>query len=127
MTNTIGYDGNLTCAIGVSHLDKSIAWYTEVLGFEVIYKLDDMAWCELSTPVAGVNVGLSQVEEPIGKGGATLTFGVRDISAARAQLEARDVRFDGDTTTIPAMVKLATFFDPDGNALMLAQDLTKAT
>ncbi len=56
-------------------------------------------------------------------GGATLVFGVADVDSARAQLEAKDVRFDGETQTIPDMVKLATFFDPDGNTFMLAEDL----
>ncbi len=125
MASSIPFDGALTCALGVTNLDKAIAWYGDVLGFETIYKMDDMGWCELSTPVARVTVGLSQVEKMEGKGGATLTFGVTDIEAARAQLEARDVRFDGDIQTVPEMVKFATFFDPDGNTLMLFQDLSK--
>lgn len=124
MGKTIPFDGGLTCALSVTDLDKSIAWYGDVLGFEVIYKLDEMGWCELSTPIAHVTVGLSQVESLEGKGGATLTFGVQDIDMAREQLEAGDVRFDGDTSTIPEMVKFATFFDPDGNTLMLYQDLS---
>ena len=49
-----------------------------------------------------------------------------DIDAARSALESRDVRFDGDTMTIPDMVRLATFDDPDGNKLMLYQDLQKS-
>ena len=125
MENAIQFDGGLTCALSVSDLDKAIAWYTDVLGFEVLYKLDDMGWCELSTPVARVNVGLSQVETVEGKGGATLTFGVGDIDQARKQLEARDVPFDGETQAIPDMVKFATFFDPDGNTLMLFEDLSR--
>ena len=32
---------------------------------------------------------------------------------------------DGETDTIEGMVSTATFYDPDGNALMLAQDLTQ--
>jgi len=34
------------------------------------------------------------------------------------------VKFDGDTITIEGMVKIATFYDPDGNAMMLAEDFT---
>ena len=33
------------------------------------------------------------------------------------------MRFDGETREIEGMVKLATFYDPDGNALMLSQRL----
>jgi catechol 2,3-dioxygenase-like lactoylglutathione lyase family enzyme len=122
----LGFDGGLTCAYGVSDLERSIAWYCDVLGFEVTYKLDDMAWCELKSPVDRVQVGLSQVEELKVEGGCTMTYGVKDIDRARAALEKQSVRFDGDTVTIPEMVKLATFYDPDGNKLMLYQDLQKA-
>lgn len=123
MGNALGYDGGLTCAMGVADLGKAIAWYRDVLGFELLYQVEEMAWCELKSPVEHVNVGLSQVERPEVKGGATLTFGVTDIDAARRTLESSDVRFDGDTITIPDMVRLATFYDPDGNKLMLYQGL----
>ena len=123
MPADLGYDGGLTCALACRDMEKAIAWYTGVLGFELLYKLDEMAWCEMKSPVERVNIGLSQVENPSVEGGATLTFGVKDIDAARSTLEKQDVRFDGDTMTIPEMVKLATFFDPDGNKMMLFQDL----
>ena len=123
MASPLGYNGGLTCALEVTDLGKSVEWYQSVLGFKLLYKLDDMGWCELETETPRVNVGLSQVEKAGGKGGATLTFGVKDIDAARKQLESKDVRFDAPTQTIPEMVKLATFFDPDNNALMLYQDL----
>ena len=125
MATDLGFDGGLTCAMGVTDLGKSIEWYRTVLGLELLYRMDDMAWCELRSPVDRVNVGLSQVEDLKVEGGATLTFGVTDIDRTRTALEARDVRFDGDTMTIPDMVRLATFYDPDGNKLMLYQDLQK--
>lgn len=123
MTTDLEFDGTLTCALECADIDRAIAWYRDVLGFELIYKLDELAWCEFRTPVEGVVVGLSQAEEPEVRGGATLTFGVRDIDAARRALEGREVPFDGDTVTIEGMVRLATFYDPDGNKLMLAQIL----
>jgi len=122
----IDYDGGLTCAISVTNLECSVAWYSEVLGMTLVYRMDDMAWCELSTGVARVNVGLSEVEEAGGKGGATLTFGVADIDVAKAALDAAGVRQDGAVQDIPGMVRLLTFYDPDGNALMFYQDLQAA-
>ncbi|RMH25374.1 MAG: VOC family protein [Planctomycetota bacterium] len=125
MRASLGFTGGLTCSMQCRDLDKAIDWYSSILGFSLLYRIDDMGWCELRTPVACANLGLSQVESPDGKGGATLTFGVNDIAKARAELESKSVRFDGDTVTIPGMVSLATFFDPDGNALMLYQDLSE--
>lgn len=125
MPSPIGYDGGLTCAINVTNLDKAIAWYRDVLGFTLLYKLDDIGWCELSTEVARVNVGLGVRKDFKPGQGTKLTFGVKDIEHARAFLESKKVRFDGPTQTMPGMVSLATFFDPDGNALMFFQDLSK--
>ena len=119
----IRFDGGLTCAIGVSDLDRSIAWYRDTLGFELLYRMEDQAWCELKTGVERVNLGLSQVEEAGGKGGATLTFGVEDIAAAKSELDSRGVRQDGPIRDIPGLVRLLTFYDPDDNALMLYEDL----
>ncbi len=125
MADSLGYNGGLTCSIGVSDLDASIAWYTDVLGLSLLYKVDEIAWAELSSPVEHVNVGLAQRESVDAAGGATLTWGVKNIDAARGTLESKDVRFDGETMTIPDLVKLATFFDPDGNKHMLFQELQK--
>ena len=122
----IDYDGGLTCALGVKNLEAGVAWYRDVLGFEPLYVREDIAWGELATGVAKVNVGLSQVEEPGGKGGATLTFGVTDLDAAKAALDAKGVRQDGEIQEIPGMVRLLTFYDPDDNALMFYQDLSEA-
>lgn len=122
----ITFDGGLTCAISVTSLDHAIPWYERVLGMKLLYRRDDIAWCELETGVARVNVGLSQVETAGGPGGATLTFGVTDLAAAKAALDTADVRQDGPINEIPGMVRLLTFFDPDGNALMFYQDLSGA-
>jgi len=119
----ISFEGGLTAAYDVSDCARSIAWYQDMLGFKLQYHLEEMGWCELESPVARVNVGLSQVERPKVEGGPTLTWGVKDIEAARAELEGKGVKFDGETRVIPEMVKLATFFDPDGNHLMLYQSL----
>ena len=125
MADALNYDGGLTCSLNCTDLKRSIQWYQDTLGFKLLYQVDEMGWCELASAVTRVNIGLSQVEKAGGKGGATLTFGVKDIDQARKTLEGKKVRFDGATQTIEGMVRLATFFDPDDNALMLYQDLQK--
>jgi CreA protein len=83
-----------------------------------------MAWTEFATPVQRVSIGFFDVEQPQVGGGAVPTFGVEDIDGAREYLEGRGVWFDGDTVVYEGTVKLATFFDMDGHALMLYEDLT---
>ena len=78
----------------------------------------------MQTNTKGVTLGLGEQLEP--KPGNTIpVFGVADIATARTALENVDVKFDGETETIEGMVSIATFYDPDNNALMLAQDLSK--
>lgn len=119
------FDGGLTCSIGVSDLDASIGWYQDIFGAELLYRMEEMAWCELASPVARVNFGLSQVDEVKQGGGATLTFGVEDIDAAARMIADKGVKTDGPIHDIPDMVRLLTFYDPDGNALMFYQELQK--
>lgn len=113
----------LTCSINVSDYAASVKWYQEKLGFKLLYETPELGWCELDTIIPGVNVGLSQVEQVTACGSVVLTFGVQDVHHARTQLETQGVRFDGETQVVPGMVKLATFFDLDGNPFMLAESL----
>lgn len=116
------YDGTITLSIPVQDLDASLAWFADKLGFHEIFKVAEAGWAEVSTPAEGVTIGLNRGAEGTG-GGSTPVFGVEDIDAARAELEAKGVPFDGDTIELPGMVKLATFLDPDGNHYMFAQSL----
>ena len=121
--SSIGYDGGLTLSFQVKDRKRSSEWYRNVLGLELLYDVEEIGWCELASPVKGVNIGLSEVESPSVGRGPVPTWGVQDIDQARRVLEEKNVRFDGETRVLPDMVKLATFYDPDGNTLMLYQAL----
>lgn len=116
------YDGTITLSIPVKDLDASLAWFADKLGFEELFRAPEAGWAEAGTPAEGVSIGLNQGGDASGTG-TTPVFGVRDIQAARAELEAKGVSFEGDTVEIPGMVRLATFIDPDGNRCMFAQSL----
>ena len=49
---------------------------------------------------------------------AGLALRVSDVDAARAELEAKGVEFDGETIET-GVCRMAFFQDPDGNALLL--------
>jgi catechol 2,3-dioxygenase-like lactoylglutathione lyase family enzyme len=115
------YTNALTCVLNVSDLDRAIDWYKTVLGFELEWRVDEIGFAQLNSCVPGVTVGLSVTENGAnGDGGATLTWGVADIEAARAAFEAQDVRLDGPIRETPGVVKLLGFYDLDGNSHMLS-------
>lgn len=109
---------NCVISVNVSDYGRSLAWYRDVLGFELEYELQEYGWCELKTPF-GFNIGLGQSETVV-QGNITPTFGVRDIDAAIATLREQEVKVE-DWHEIPGMVRLSTFYDPDGTPWMLAQ------
>jgi catechol 2,3-dioxygenase-like lactoylglutathione lyase family enzyme len=111
---------NCVISVGVSDYSRAVGWYRDLLGFELVYELEEYGWCELKTPF-GFNIGLGQTET-VTPGSVTPTFGVIDIDAAIAYLRERDVKVE-DWHEIPEMVRLSTFYDPDGTSLMLAQTL----
>ncbi len=111
----IEFNSELNCVLPVRDLDRAIAWYRDVLGFGAKSRIEGFA--VLETSVAGVVLGLSTEGRSPGEGGATLTWGVTDIDAARSSLEAHGGTLDGPINHIPGVVKLQGFFDPDGNRL----------
>jgi len=121
--SVVSLENTITLAISVKDRHASAKWYEEMLGFEVIYHADEAGWSELSTKTEGVTLGLGEQAEPQ-PGNSVPVFGIADIASARAALESAGVKFDGPTDTVEGMVSTATFYDPDGNAMMLAQDLT---
>ena len=119
----ISPDDTITIAMSVTDRHATAAWYDSMLGFETLYHADDAGWSELQTNTKGVTIGLGEHTKPA-PGNSVPVFGIADLDAARAKLEQAQVKFDGATDVVDGMVKTATFYDPDGNALMLAQDLT---
>ena len=120
----ISLEETITIALSVKDRHASANWYENMLGFETIYHADEAGWSELQTKTIGVTLGLGEHTKPA-PGNCVPVFGIADLDAARLKLEQAKVKFDGETDVIEGMVKTATFYDPDGNALMLAEDLTK--
>ncbi len=121
----ISVEKTITIALSVKDRHASANWYESMLGFDVIYHADEAGWSEIQTNTPGVTIGLGEHTKPV-PGNCVPVFGIADLDSGRQKLEQANVKFDGDTIVIDGMVKTATFYDPDGNALMLAQDLTDA-
>jgi catechol 2,3-dioxygenase-like lactoylglutathione lyase family enzyme len=98
-------------------LQRAKAFYVDVLGLEVETEGDSDLELRCGQVTLDVfdpsSLGQSFAVSPAG-----LALRVPDVEAARAELEAKGVLFDGDTITT-GVCKQAWFKDPDGNALML--------
>ena len=117
---SIAYRPVLVLQLGVSNLEKAIAFYRDVMEFQVKELREDLKFAHIVTNVPGLEIGLSEGSTLSGTGAAVVNIGVADVAAARALLESRGVRFTGPTQVIPGKVALAGFTDPDGNRLRLA-------
>ncbi len=120
----ISLEETITIALSVKDRHASADWYRGMLGFETIYHADEAGWTELQSKTRGVTIGLGEHTEPV-PGNCVPVFGIADLDSARQKLEQAKGKFDGETDVVEGMVKTATFYDPDGNALMLAEDLTE--
>ncbi|MEE9336256.1 MAG: VOC family protein [Granulosicoccaceae bacterium] len=120
---TVKLNDQLTISMTVTDRAQSAEWYKNHLGFEETLCIDEAGWTELKTTVPGVTLGLGDTDKA-SPGNCVPVFGVADINSARSALEEHSVKFDGDTITMEGMVSIATFYDPDGNAIMLAEDLS---
>jgi catechol 2,3-dioxygenase-like lactoylglutathione lyase family enzyme len=105
-------------SVPVTDLERSTAWYRDVLGLEQTghgqwpeFRLGDNAFLYLLDPT---NVG----EEFRGPHTASIALRVPDVAEARRALETKGVAFLGETLDT-GVCHMALFTDPDGNALML--------
>jgi catechol 2,3-dioxygenase-like lactoylglutathione lyase family enzyme len=105
----------------VSFLTRDLArakrFYTDVLGLEV--ETEGESDMELRCGQVTLDVfDPSSIGQPFAPSPAGLALRVADVDAARAELEAKGVVFDGETIET-SVCRQAWFKDPDGNALTL--------
>ena len=112
----------MTIDVPVSDLTRSKDWYREILGCEVIFEVAEYGYCFLSTHNPDITIGMGQVEAVKAGGGVTPTWNCQHIETGKAEMEAKGVRFDGPIRDL-GMVKLVTFYDPDGYPWMLAENV----
>lgn len=122
----IAYSGEIMPAFHVKDLAKAKRWYADVLGFEVVFDLAEQGWCELATPTKDAKLGLAADDTAAGSNQAYCAFGVKDMSAAKANLVRHGVTLEGDVVELPGLVKLLYFRDPEANRLMFFQSLEMA-
>lgn len=114
----------LTVWYSVKDIEQSLAFYTEKLGFEVLFHDAESGMAMVKTNTEQCIIGFSQAEEVVPSTSSTV-FDVSNMEDAVHTLRQKGVTFIGDIETIPDFVKLATFIDPDGHSLMLSEQLVE--
>jgi catechol 2,3-dioxygenase-like lactoylglutathione lyase family enzyme len=107
----------------VSFLTQDMArakrFYTEVLELKV--ETEDENGNDMELTAGQVTLDIfdpSSIGQPFAPSPAGLALRVPDVAAAREELEAKGIDFDGETVDT-GVCHMAFFKDPDGNALML--------
>jgi catechol 2,3-dioxygenase-like lactoylglutathione lyase family enzyme len=111
--------GNVT--LMVSDMDRAVAFYIQKLGLELKVRYGN-DWAEVVGP--GLTLGLHQAQGPIARSdpaiGISIGLEVDDLDAAVLELKARGVVFPAGVRETNEL-REASFADPDGTPLYLAQ------
>jgi catechol 2,3-dioxygenase-like lactoylglutathione lyase family enzyme len=103
----------------VRDLDAARAFYRDKLGFTETFADDDGTWVKLERN--GMEIGLAQGEPQEESGVAHVD--VDDVKATAEELRAAGVEV-GVVFELHGQIRLLDVFDPDGNRLQLAQELS---
>ena len=98
-------------------IKRARQFYADVLGLEV----ESEGEHDMEFKAGQVTLDIfdpSSIGQPFAPSPAGIAIRVPDVDAARVELEAKGVEFDGDTI-VTGVCKQAWFKDPDGNAIML--------
>ena len=98
-------------------IQRARGFYADTLGLEI----ETEGESDLEFRCGQVTLDIfdpSSIGQPFAPSPAGLALRVPDVAAARAELEAKGVSFDGETIDT-SVCHQAFFRDPDGNSLML--------
>ncbi|MBI5877084.1 MAG: VOC family protein [Chloroflexi bacterium] len=97
-------------------------FYGETLGWPVFLASDEMGWVEYGVH-GSTHLAITRAQGDTGtNGGGTAVLSVDDAAATHAWLKSRGVKVD-ELMEIPGMVKLGSFYDPEGNQIQFSQSL----
>jgi catechol 2,3-dioxygenase-like lactoylglutathione lyase family enzyme len=104
----------------VRDLDAARAFYKDKLGFTETFVDDDGEWSQLER--GGTEIGLAQGEPQ--EDGAVAHVDVPDVKAVAEQLRNAGVDV-GVVFELHGQMRLLDVYDPDGNRLQFAQELSR--
>ncbi len=108
----------MTIWYAVRDLAAARRWYVDMLGFEETYFDADAGWSKLRRGEMEIALAEGEPEE-----GGVAHVDVSDVKAEAERLRAAGVDV-GTVLELHGEIRLLDVFDPDGNRIQLAQELT---
>ena len=105
----------------VGDLDAARAFYRDMLGFTEIFVDEQERWASLDR--GATEIALGEVAEVPEEEGPVATIDVDDVKAERERLAEAGVEV-GTVLELHGAMRLVDVFDPDGNRLQLAQEMS---
>jgi predicted enzyme related to lactoylglutathione lyase len=105
----------------VADLDVARTFYRDVLGLTETFVDEDERWATFDRGTTEIAVG-ETAEQP-DEEGPVATIDVEDVKAERERLVAAGVEV-GTVLELHGAMRLVDVFDPDGNRIQLAEDLS---
>jgi catechol 2,3-dioxygenase-like lactoylglutathione lyase family enzyme len=102
----------------VRDLDAGREFYTRTLGFTLTSLNTGDRWAELERGEMKIAIAEGEPEE-----GGVATVDVEDVRAEAERLRSKGVEI-GTILELHGEMRLLDVFDPDGNRIQLAEDLT---
>lgn len=110
--------------VSVSDIDRSVAFYRDVLGAPFLFQVPQQAMAFFD--LGGVRLYLGKPESPDFRSSPILYFTVDDVDEAHRELRRRGVEFLDEphvvNRTESSELWMAFFRDPDGTNLALMED-----
>ena len=103
----------------VRNVDAARSFYKDKLGFTETFVDDEGNWSKLERN--GMEIGLAEGEPQ--EDGGVAHVDVEDVKAAAEELRGAGVEV-GVVLELHGEIRLLDVFDPDGNRLQLAQELS---
>jgi catechol 2,3-dioxygenase-like lactoylglutathione lyase family enzyme len=105
----------------VSDLQAARAFYKEALGFTETFVDEGERWATLDRDTTEIALGEGGVDQ--GEEGQVATIDVDDVKAERERLDQAGVEV-GTVLELHWAMRLLDVFDPDGNRIQLAEELS---
>jgi catechol 2,3-dioxygenase-like lactoylglutathione lyase family enzyme len=103
----------------VRDLEAGRAFYTQKLGFEETFVDEDARWAKLESGAMKIAIAEGEPQQETG----VATVDVDDVKAEAERLRAQGIEV-GTVLEIHGEMRLLDVFDPDGNRIQLAEELS---